>query len=207
MDLVGSPARRLELQRLFGIGRSRGQHGGARIGRHRLAVGAEQAMDRLAHRLAQKVPERDVDRADGAHAGRALLLPQLGHQSLAMHRVLAHQHGLEMRDQPLPVRGRRVRGRAQERISLDAVVGADAQQAERARAGEPAHLAVLRRRDVVPGEQGQRDVGDLHWLSSCILAPPDLILRRRAAPSRRMGNREGTHAHPSRRSPSGRSSG
>ena len=42
------------------------------------------------------------------------------------------------------------------------LIGAEPQQAERARAGESAVLAVLRRRDVVPREQGERDVGDLH---------------------------------------------
>ena len=50
-------------------------------------------MDRLADRLAQKVPEGHVDGADGAHAGRALALPEIDDQRLAMHRIAAHQHG------------------------------------------------------------------------------------------------------------------
>jgi hypothetical protein len=37
-------------------------------------------MDRLADRLAQQVPESDVDGADGAHAGRALALPEIDDQ-------------------------------------------------------------------------------------------------------------------------------
>ena len=123
-------------------------------------------MDRLADRLAQKVPQRHVDRADGAHATGALLLPQIDDERFAMQRIPAHQHGLEMRDQPLPVGGRRIRRRAEKGVALDAVVGGDAQQPERARAGEPAVLAVLRRRDVVPGEQRERDVGDLHGVVS-----------------------------------------
>jgi hypothetical protein len=125
-------------------------------------------MNRLAHRLADEVPQRHVDRTDRAHATSALLAPQVGDDRLAMHRVPAHQHRLEMGDQALPIGRRRVRGRAQERIALDAVVGADAQQAERTRARKAAVQPVLRRRDIVPREKGQGNVGDLHRFSSQI---------------------------------------
>src|SRR5260370_30416086 len=71
-----------------------------------------------------------------------------------------------MRDQPLPVGGRRIRRRTEEGVAFDTVVGGDAQQAERARARELAVLTILRGRDVVPGEERERDVGDLHGVVS-----------------------------------------
>jgi hypothetical protein len=52
MDLVGGPAVLLELDGLLGVCAGRRQDGRAGIGRHRFAIGAEQAMDRLADRLA-----------------------------------------------------------------------------------------------------------------------------------------------------------
>ena len=101
MDLVGGPAVLLVLERFLRVGLGRFQHSRARIGRHRFAEGAEQAMDRLTHRLADEIPQRDVDRADGAHAAGALLAPQVDDDRFAMHRIPAHQHRLEMGDQPL----------------------------------------------------------------------------------------------------------
>ena len=166
MDLVGGPAAFLEAHRLLGIFGRRRQHGGARIGRYRFAKGPEQAVDRLAHRFAQQVPERDIDGADGAHTAGALLLPQVLDHGFAVQRVPTHQHRLQVGDEPLPVGRRRIGGRAQEGMPLDPVVGEDAQQPERARAREAAVLAVLRGRDVVPGEERQRDVGDFHGVVS-----------------------------------------
>src|SRR5262245_24107739 len=73
-----------------------------------------------------------------------------------------------MRDQALPVGGSGIGCRTQESVALDAIVAHEAQQAEGARAREPAVQAVLGWRDVIPSEQSQRDVGDLHAVASQI---------------------------------------
>ncbi len=138
-----------------------------------LAIGPQQAVDRLAHRLADQIPQGDVRCADRAHAGGTLLPPEILDDRLAHHRIAPHQDRLQMRDQPLSVGRGRIRRRAQEGMALDPLVGDEAQQTQRARAREAAVLAVLRGRNVVPGEQRQGDVGDFH----CLFLP-DFSLRR-----------------------------
>ena len=162
MDLVGRPAVFLESQRLIGIGLRRGQHRGTGIGGNGFAIGPQQTVDRLAHRLAQEIPQRDVDGTDGAHAARPLLLPQVLDHGLAMQRIAAHQYRLQVGDESLPVRRRRIGSGAQESVPLEAFVRDDPQQTERAGAREAAVCAVGGRRNVVPGEKRQRDVGDFH---------------------------------------------
>jgi hypothetical protein len=48
-------------------------------------------VDRLVHRLAGEVPQRDVDGADGANGGVAVALPRLLIETLAIERVLADE--------------------------------------------------------------------------------------------------------------------
>ena len=110
-------------------------------------------MDRLAHRLADEIPQRHVGGADRAHAGMTLLAPEILHDRLAHHRVAPHQERLEMRDQRLAIGRGRIRGCAQEGVAFNSLVGDEAQKAERARARELAVLAVLGWRNIVPGEE------------------------------------------------------
>src|SRR5206468_4539853 len=109
------------------------------------------------------VPERDVHGADGPEGRRAIQLPESLVEALAVEGVLAHHDGLEELDQRLAVQvGAALRG-AEERVPFDAVVRLDGEQAELALAAEPAGVpAVGGRRNIGPGEEGQRDVGDLH---------------------------------------------
>src|SRR5271166_4581843 len=52
-------------------------------------------------------------------------------------------------------------------ITGHAFLGRDREQAEIALAGRPrCMVAINRRRDALPGEQGQADIGDFHWVSS-----------------------------------------
>jgi len=119
-------------------------------------------VDRLIHRLAREVPQRDVDGADGANGGVAVALPRLLIEALAVERVLAHEERLQEMDERLPVQVRAAHRRAEERVSAQSPIGLDGKQAELARAGGAAHLAVGGRWDVAPLEQRQAHVGDLH---------------------------------------------
>ena len=163
MDLVRGPSFGLEHRGFLGVRLLRGEHGRARVRGHAVAIRPEQLVDRQLRDLAGDVPERDVHRADRPVGRRAVALPEPLIESLAVERVLAHHDGLEELDQRLAVQvGAALRG-AEERVPLDAVVGFDGQQAELALAAEPAGVpAVGGRRNIGPGEEGQRDVGDLH---------------------------------------------
>src|SRR3546814_13095392 len=79
-------------------------------------------------------------------------------------------------------------GGAEKRMPVDAFVRADRQQAELAVSGEfTGVLAVLRRRNIVPGEQRQLDVGDAHGRPSYVIGDDGNPFRRRpqGAPMRR----------------------
>src|SRR5882724_11855192 len=85
-----------------------------------------------------------------------------------------------MRDSP----SRWAPRRAEKRVALEALVGPDREQAELAIAAEPAGVPAVRgRRNIGPGEQGERDVGDLHGkasvLESSFSAPSDAATARR----------------------------
>src|SRR5690606_1132797 len=74
---------------------------------------------------------------------------------------------LQVMDQGLAVHVGTATGGAEEGVALDAFVGADGHQPQLALAGELAGmLAVLGRRNVVPGEQCQRQIDDLHGIPS-----------------------------------------
>src|SRR2546426_9094611 len=122
-----------------------------------------QLVNRQPGDLAGDVPERDVHGADGPVRRRTVALPESLVEALAVEGVLAHHDGLEELDQRLAVQvGAALRG-AEERVPFDAVVRLDGEQAELAFAAEPAGVpAVGGRRNIGPGEEGQRDVGDLH---------------------------------------------
>jgi hypothetical protein len=84
-------------------------------------------------------------------------------EALAIEGVLTHHDGLEELDQRLAVQVGAALRRAQKRMALDAVVRLDREQAEVTLAAEASGVpAVGRRGDIGPGEQRERDVGDLH---------------------------------------------
>ncbi len=165
MDLVGRPAVLLELDRLLGIGAGRSEHGGAGISRHRFAIGAEQAMDRLADGLAQR-SQRAASTAPMVRTpARSLRASQIETTS-ASRCIGSRPIGMGFRwvIRPCPSIAAGVRGPSPGRHGPRHAPSSVAmrKKAERARAGEPAVLAVLRRRDVVPERTGSADVGDLH---------------------------------------------
>ena len=163
MDLVGAPAGRLVMPGLLDIGLGRGVDLGAGIGGDLVARRADQAMDRQPRRLAGNVPQRDVAGADRAHRGGPGARPQEAVEALAVERVLTHQDRLQKADQARPVEARRVRRGAEKGVAGDAVIGRDRQQPEIALAGRSRRvMAIDRRRNALPGEQGQADIGDLH---------------------------------------------
>jgi hypothetical protein len=115
--------------------------------------------------LAGQVPEGDVHRADGAQGGDPVALPQRLPQPLALQRILAHHHGLQVLDERFGVEVRAPHGRAQEGVALHAVVRAQGEQAQLALAREAAGVtSVLCGRDAVPREQRELEIGDLHVL-------------------------------------------
>ena len=162
MDLVGLPAVRLEGLRLVDVGGDVGQHLRTGIAEDRRAVRPHQRVHRQAGDLAGQVPQRGVHRADRAIADGAVDQPHAAMDALALQRVLPHQHRLQRADQLRPVHRRRIGGRAEERVALQPGVGVDTQQAEIAVADRGGARVVVGRRDVVPGEDGQRDVVDFH---------------------------------------------
>ena len=144
MDLVGGPAVALERQRFLGVGLGRGHHRRRSIGADALAVGSEQAMDRLPVGLAGDIPQCHIDSADRAHSSRTLPIPDLLIQALAVERILAQQHRLQVRDEGLPVAGRRIHGGAEKGVALDPLIGDQSQQPERAAARRIARSACHR---------------------------------------------------------------
>jgi hypothetical protein len=148
---------------LFDIRLGRGVDLRAGIGRDPVAAGAEQAMDRQARFLAGDVPQCDVDGADRADRRDAGAPPEQAIEALAVERVLAHHQRLQEADQARPVEACWVRRSTEEGVALDPLIGREPQQAEIALPGRARGMvAVNRRRDALPGEQGQGDVGDLH---------------------------------------------
>src|SRR6185295_1256288 len=90
-------------------------------------------------------------------------LPEGVVEALAAERILAQDDGLQHLDQGDAVEVRAAHRRAQERVPGDALVGGEREEAQLALAAEPAGVAAVgRRRDAGPGEQRERDVGDLH---------------------------------------------
>ena len=80
-----------------------------------------------------------------------------------LERILVHHEGLERAHQGLGVELSASAGRAQEGVALDALVGAQREQAQLALAAELSGVpAVGGGRDVFPREQREGDVGDLH---------------------------------------------
>src|SRR5207253_2553167 len=186
MDLERRPALGLELGGFIGVGLLRGEAGRARVGGHTVAIRAEEAVDRLPGDLARDVPEGDVHRADRAVRGRAIALPQPLIEALALEGVLTHHDGLEELDQGLAVEVGAALRRAQERVALDAVVRLDREQAEVALAAEAAGVpSVGRGGNIGPGEEGERDVGDLHSRTPFSIVSGLFIARSDAATARR----------------------
>ena len=140
MDLVRLPAVRLKSLRLVNIGGD-----------------VWQARD-----LARQVPQRSIDSTDRAIADGTIDQPHAAVDALAFQRVLAHQHRLQRANQLRPVHRRRIGGRPQESVPLQPGIGMDPQQPEIAVADSGRAGVVVRRRDVVPGEDRQRDVVDFH---------------------------------------------
>ena len=125
-------------------------------------------MDRQPGRLAGDVPQRDVE----APIARTVATRARAHSSavepLAVERVLVRSGSASESGSGRARRGSPGSTRCRERRapSMPSSV-TTAQQAEIAFAGRPRRVvAVDRRRDALPGEQGQRDIGDLHWGSS-----------------------------------------
>ena len=163
MDLVGVPAGGLIVLGLLDISLDRAVDLRAGIGADLVAAGADQAMDWQPGGLPGNVPQRDIDGADRADRRDAGAPPQQPVEPLAVERVLVRQDRLQKADQAGTVEARRVRRGAQKRVSLDPLVGHDPQQAKIAFPRGPRRVvAVNRRGDAFPREQGQRDIGDLH---------------------------------------------
>src|SRR5207253_2730242 len=97
--------------------------------------------DRQPRDLAGEVPQRDVHRPDRAVRGVADLLRHRLVEPLAIERILAEHERLEIVDQRRRVHLRAAHGRAEEGVTLHALVGADREQPELARAAEPAGVA------------------------------------------------------------------
>ena len=171
MDLVRGPAGGFELADLLDVGRRAFVHLRAGVGRHAQAIRTDELMDRHVGGLAGDVPQRDVHRPDRAHRGGAAALPHGLIEPLARERVLAHEDRLEILDEPRPVVRCGMIGRAEKGVAVDALIGLDGQEPELAPAAEPSGVrGIAGRRDVVPGEQGERHVGDFHGPSRCCRA-------------------------------------
>jgi hypothetical protein len=148
---------------LLDIFLGRGVDFGAGIGGDVVARGADQPMDRHAGRRAGDVPQCHVAGADRPNRRGADACPQETVEALAVERVLTHQDRFQKTDQARPIEARWVRGSAEKCVPGDALVGRDGKQAEIALAGRPRRMmAVDRRRNALPREKGQGDVGDLH---------------------------------------------
>src|SRR6185437_4492283 len=148
---------------LVDIGLRRRQGLRAGIGRQAGAIGAEQFVDRLIRDQLGNVPQRDVAGADGAHAGRARLAPQPLVEPLAVERVLADQHRLQILNEARPVTVGGPVHRAEKSVALHPFVGDDFQKAELARPGLVDDVRpVGQRGNAVPAEQGEGDIGDSH---------------------------------------------
>src|SRR5438552_7138666 len=175
VDLVGRPAFGLEARRFLRVRLLARQDGGAGMGGRALAVRAEQAVYGQPRHLARDVPESHVHGPDGAIGGLAVLVPHRPVQALALERVLVEHDGLQVLDERLPVHVRATHGGAEEGVALDALVGLDGHEAELALAAElPRVPAVRGGRNVVPAEQREMDVGDLHGGGRL----PQVLLRR-----------------------------
>src|SRR5262249_10909396 len=136
----------------------------------------EQPMDRKPGHLAGDVPEGDVHGPDGAEGRVADPVGQGLVEALAVERVLAHHHGLQVLDQRGGVELGAAHGRTEEGVALHAVVGAHGEEAELARATEATGVATVGGGgDAGPCEEGERDVGDLH-------ARYDAAFRRQSPP-------------------------
>src|SRR5207244_13187478 len=71
----------------------------AGVGRHAIAIGPEQPVDRQARHLARDVPQGDVHGADGPQRGLTVFLPHGLPQSLALERILSHHERFQIVDQ------------------------------------------------------------------------------------------------------------
>src|SRR5690606_2802868 len=100
---------------------------------------------------------------DAAQGGGARALPQALQQPLAVERIVPDQKRLQVADQRARIVAGRPAGRAEEGMAFQPLIGPQGDKAQIARAGKAACvLAVLRRRNAIPREQGDRDIGDLH---------------------------------------------
>src|SRR5690606_36062232 len=155
-------ASRLALQRLLYVVVDGMQRGRARVGGQTVAAGAEQPVNRQARDLARDVPERDVHGADRPEHYGAVLRHQELVEPVTVERVLAHDERLQVVDQPARVDIDRSKGRAKERVAIDAGVGGYRQKAQMnvtvigSRVARVGHL-----RQAGPAEDGERHVSDL----------------------------------------------
>ncbi len=163
VDLVRGPARGLETRRLLRVGLLGLEHRRARVGGQAVAVAAEQPVDGQPRDLAGQIPQGHVHRPDRPPRGVATAREERLVEPLSLQRILIHHEGLERAHQGLGVVLRATARRPQEGVAFQSIVGAEAEQAQLALPPELAGVApVGGARDVVPREQGQRDVGDLH---------------------------------------------
>ena len=185
MYFVRGPIDRFVVLRFFRVCRGARQNLRARIGGHPAAKRAQQFVDRHAGGLARDVPQRDVNRAHRADGRGARALPQCLVKPLALERVMSHDCGLEVTDEPWCVDIGRLAGAAEKCIARNTFVGDDGEQAKLARAAELLVRRVIGFRNVVPGKQGQADVGDLHEVSVelALQCPVECVSRPAVRPS------------------------
>jgi hypothetical protein len=90
-------------------------------------------------------------------------MPQRLIEALSIERVLAHHQRLELLDERFGIEVRAAHRGAEERVALDTFIGPDGEEAELALAGEATGVPTVRGRgNVVPGEERERHVADLH---------------------------------------------
>jgi hypothetical protein len=100
-------------------------------------------VDRQAGHLAGDVPERHIDRADGAQRGHPVAPPEALIEQLTIERIFAHEQRLEVLDQRRRVLISREQRRAQERMALDPGIGGDPHQPQLAAAAKGAGMGIV----------------------------------------------------------------
>ena len=124
-------------------------------------------MDRQPGDLAGQVPQRNIHGADRPRRRHAVAPLQLLVHPLTVERILADDGGLEVPHHRQPVELGAAAGVPEEGVPFDPLVRRNRDEAEVTAPFEPRREApVLRRGDVVPREELEGEVGDLHSLGS-----------------------------------------
>ena len=130
MDFVCRPTQGFEAHCFLGIGLGRGQMRRTRICRHAMPAGAEQPMYRQIGRFARQIPQRHIDRSDGAHMHITIVPPHVRPKCTRVEWVATEQGRLQPFHQGPAEHVGALPRRPQKTMTIDACVGMDGDNAQ-----------------------------------------------------------------------------